>query len=51
MARVHRIGQTKLVHIYRMVTTGSVEERVVQRAEKKLYVPDTFPQMFPQCSL
>mmetsp|Transcript_23315 Transcript_23315/g.44503 ORF Transcript_23315/g.44503 Transcript_23315/m.44503 type:complete len:1563 (+) Transcript_23315:317-5005(+) len=38
MARVHRIGQTKVVHIYRLVTTGSVEERVVQRAEKKLYL-------------
>lgn len=38
MARVHRIGQTKKVHVYRLVTAGSVEERIVQRAEKKLYL-------------
>ncbi|KAJ1453700.1 SNF2 family N-terminal domain-containing protein [Pelagophyceae sp. CCMP2097] len=38
MARVHRIGQTKIVHIYRLVTAGTVEERIVNRAEKKLYL-------------
>ena len=38
MARVHRIGQTKVVHIYRLVTVGSVEERIVQRAQKKLFL-------------
>ncbi|GMH63265.1 hypothetical protein TL16_g03666, partial [Triparma laevis f. inornata] len=38
MARVHRIGQKKTVHVYRLVTTGTVEERVVQRAQKKLYL-------------
>lgn len=38
MARVHRIGQTKVVHVYRLVTSGTVEERIVQRAEKKLYL-------------
>ena len=38
MARVHRIGQTKPVHVYRLVTAGTVEERIVQRAEKKLYL-------------
>ena len=38
MARVHRIGQTKVVHLYRLVTSGTVEERIVQRAEKKLYL-------------
>ena len=38
MARVHRIGQTKPVHVYRLVTKGTVEERIVQRAEKKLYL-------------
>ena len=32
MARVHRIGQKKKVHIYRFVTGDSVEERVVERA-------------------
>ena len=38
MGRVHRIGQTKVVHAYRLVTPSSVEERIVQRAEKKLYL-------------
>jgi SWI/SNF-related matrix-associated actin-dependent regulator of chromatin subfamily A member 5 len=38
MARVHRLGQTKPVHIYRLVTQGTVEERMIQRAEKKLYL-------------
>ncbi|KAH8049693.1 helicase [Aureococcus anophagefferens] len=38
MARVHRIGQTRPVHVYRLVTAGTVEERIVQRAEKKLYL-------------
>jgi SWI/SNF-related matrix-associated actin-dependent regulator of chromatin subfamily A member 5 len=36
IARVHRIGQTKTVHTYRLVTSGSVEERIVQRAQKKV---------------
>eukprot|EP00808_Paulinella_micropora_P026430 g56409.t1 len=38
MARVHRIGQTRPVAVYRLVTAGSVEERIVQRAQKKLYL-------------
>jgi SWI/SNF-related matrix-associated actin-dependent regulator of chromatin subfamily A member 5 len=38
MARVHRIGQTKPVHIYRLVTAGSIEERIIQRAQKKLFL-------------
>ena len=38
MARVHRIGQKKTVHIYRLVCSGTIEERIVQRAQKKLYL-------------
>jgi hypothetical protein len=38
MARVHRIGQTKKVHVYRLVTQGTVEERIIQRSEKKLFL-------------
>jgi SWI/SNF-related matrix-associated actin-dependent regulator of chromatin subfamily A member 5 len=38
MARVHRIGQTKTVHVYRLVTEGTVEQRILERAEKKLYL-------------
>merc|ERR1719272_1000128 len=33
MARVHRIGQTKVVHVYRLVSSGTMEERIVQRAQ------------------
>ena len=36
MGRVHRIGQTKLVHVYRLVSRGTIEERLLQRAEQKL---------------
>lgn len=38
MARVHRIGQKKTVHVYRLLSAGTVEERMVERAEKKLYL-------------
>jgi SWI/SNF-related matrix-associated actin-dependent regulator of chromatin subfamily A member 5 len=38
MERAHRIGQTKPVRVYRLVCTGSVEERMVLRAEKKLFL-------------
>ena len=34
--RAHRIGQKKPVCVYRLVTECSVEERIVQRAMKKL---------------
>ncbi|EGT43478.1 hypothetical protein CAEBREN_09271 [Caenorhabditis brenneri] len=36
MSRAHRIGQTKTVNIYRLVTKGSVEEEIVERAKRKL---------------
>ena len=35
-ARAHRLGQTRPVTIYRLVTSPSVEERVVHRAQLKL---------------
>ena len=38
MARVHRIGQKKTVHVYRLVSGGTIEERIVERAQKKLYL-------------
>jgi SWI/SNF-related matrix-associated actin-dependent regulator of chromatin subfamily A member 5 len=38
MARVHRIGQKKRVAVYRLVTAGTVEQRMVQRAQKKLFL-------------
>lgn len=36
IARVHRIGQTKSVNIYRLVTRHSVEENVLERAKQKM---------------
>jgi SWI/SNF-related matrix-associated actin-dependent regulator of chromatin subfamily A member 5 len=36
--RAHRIGQTREVRVYRFVTDGTIEERVYQRALKKLYL-------------
>ena len=36
MARAHRIGQKKSVNIYRLVSKGSVEETILERAKKKM---------------
>ena len=38
MARVHRLGQTKTVHVYRLCAAGTAEERILQRSQKKLYL-------------
>jgi len=38
MARCHRIGQTKPVTVYRLVTQDSVEEQALTRLTKKLYL-------------
>lgn len=37
-ARAHRFGQKKEVTIYRICTKGSVEEQMLQRIQKKLYL-------------
>ncbi|XP_057368862.1 transcription termination factor 2-like [Daphnia carinata] len=34
--RVYRVGQTKDVHVHRMVTQGTVEERILQLQQQKL---------------
>eukprot|EP00340_Litonotus_pictus_P005588 CAMPEP_0170515282 /NCGR_PEP_ID=MMETSP0209-20121228/1721_1 /TAXON_ID=665100 ORGANISM="Litonotus pictus, Strain P1" /NCGR_SAMPLE_ID=MMETSP0209 /ASSEMBLY_ACC=CAM_ASM_000301 /LENGTH=1089 /DNA_ID=CAMNT_0010799683 /DNA_START=4 /DNA_END=3273 /DNA_ORIENTATION=+ len=36
--RAHRIGQNKEVTIYRFVTEGTVEEKIIERAAKKLKI-------------
>ena len=37
-ARDHRIGQKKTVHVNRLGGGGTVEERILERATKKLYL-------------
>jgi SWI/SNF-related matrix-associated actin-dependent regulator of chromatin subfamily A member 5 len=36
--RCHRLGQKKPVRVYRLMMTGTVEEKVIARAQKKLYL-------------
>eukprot|EP00965_Chrysotila_dentata_P104283 3443785-Pleurochrysis_carterae.AAC.1 len=38
MDRAHRIGQTREVNVYRFMIEGSVEEKIIDRAQKKLYL-------------
>ena len=38
MDRAHRIGQTKVVKVFRLITENTVEERIVERADKKLHL-------------
>lgn len=40
MARVHRIGQKKCVHVYRLISFGTIEERILEHAEKKLFLAE-----------
>lgn len=38
--RAHRIGQTKTVHVYRLVTTDSVEEKMLELKSRKSALVD-----------
>jgi SWI/SNF-related matrix-associated actin-dependent regulator of chromatin subfamily A member 5 len=40
IGRAHRIGQTKTVHVYRLISEGAVEERIYDRAQKKLFLSE-----------
>jgi DNA helicase INO80 len=42
--RAHRIGQTKTVSVYRLITKGTVEEKIVKRAQQKQNVQSTVYQ-------
>lgn len=44
MDRAHRIGQRKNVYVYRLVTQGTVEEKIIQRQAIKLKVDQIFIQ-------
>lgn len=35
MDRAHRLGQTKQVTVYRLITRGTIEERILKRAKQK----------------
>jgi SNF2 family DNA or RNA helicase len=40
--RIHRIGQTRRVFVYRMITQGTVEARIQQlKSEKRTLFEDT----------
>jgi SNF2 family DNA or RNA helicase len=41
MDRVHRIGQTKQVYVYRMVCKDTVEEKILLRAQEKFRIQKT----------
>ena len=38
MDRAHRLGQTKPVQVFRFLSEGTVEEKIIERAEKKLFL-------------
>ena len=38
MDRAHRIGQKKQVRVFRFITENTVEEKIIERAERKLYL-------------
>lgn len=42
MARVHRDGQKRPVYIYRLLTTGTMDEKIYQRQITKQGLADTF---------
>ena len=42
--RAHRIGQTRTVFVYKMITKDSIEERVMELQEKKRLLTDSVIQ-------
>ena len=44
LSRAHRIGQDKRVFVYRYISTGSIEEKIIRLQEKKSNLAETFVQ-------
>ena len=38
LERAWRVGQSRAVAVYRLVTAGTLEEKILERAERKLYL-------------
>jgi len=36
MDRAHRIGQTKIVQVFRLITVNTMEEKMIERQSLKL---------------
>ncbi len=40
--RAHRIGQEKSVFVYRYISTGTLEEKIIKLQERKSKLADSF---------
>ncbi|KAI7976734.1 hypothetical protein EIK77_009965 [Talaromyces pinophilus] len=50
-ARVYRIGQFKPVTVYKLCTRGTVEEQILNRVDKKLYLASKLTDNFANANL